>query len=94
MAKNKQEQKVLKTSAPRVNFMFAKQKSKNIIKKSEKVRHSHKYFEISHIKNIGYQKYWVSEISGIRNIRYQKYQISGSQSQISSRVFLFIYKAD
>ena len=26
----KQEQKVLKTSAPRVNFMFSKQKSKNI----------------------------------------------------------------
>ena len=28
----KQEQKVLKTSAPRVNFMFSKQKSKNRLK--------------------------------------------------------------
>ena len=35
-----------------------------------------------------YQKYWVSQILGIRNIRYR---VSSSQSQISSKVLLFIY---
>ena len=73
---NQQEQKVLKTSAPRVNFMYSKQKSKNIYlkshKKSEIVPNSLKYrvSEISVIRNNGYQKYWISDILGIRNSGY------------------------
>ena len=40
---------------------------------------------ISGIRNIGYQKYWVSEILGIRNIGYQKYgvsEISGIRNKV------------
>ena len=40
------------------------------------------------IRYIGYHIYWVSDILGIRNIGYQKYQVSGSQSQISSKVIV------
>ena len=43
------------------------------------------------IRYIGYQIYWVLDILGIGYIGYQKYQVSGSQSQISSKV-IFIYK--
>ena len=32
--------------------------------------------KISGIRNIEYQKYWVSKILGIRNIEYQKYRVS------------------
>ena len=32
--------------------------------------------DISGVRNIRYQKYWVSEILGIRNIGYQKYRVS------------------
>jgi len=39
----------------------------------------------SGIKNVGYQKYRVSEILGITSIRNLKYQVSGSQSQVSSK---------
>ena len=38
------------------------------------------------LRNIGSQKYRVSEILGIRNIRYQKYQ-----DQISSKVIIYVY---
>ena len=58
--------------------MFSKQKSKNIHlkrhKTSEIVFNRLKYPKI--VRNIGSQKYWVSEISGLRNIRSQKYQVS------------------
>ena len=46
-----QEQKVLKASAPRVNFMFSKQKSKKCpLKKSQKIRNSLKLPKI--VRNI------------------------------------------
>ena len=74
----KQEQKVLQTSAPRVNFIFSKQKSKNIHLK----RHKTSDIVLNRLKqpkinrNIGSQKYQVSEILSRRNIGSQKYQVT------------------
>ena len=70
---------MLKTSAPRVNFMFSKQKYKNIHlkrhKTSEIVLNRLKYPKI--VRNIGSQKYQVvAEILGHRNIGSQKYRVS------------------
>ena len=79
LVNSKQEQKVLQTSAPRVNFIFSKQKSKNIHlkrhKTSEIVLNRLKYPKI--VRNIGSQKYRViTEILGHRNIKSQKYQVT------------------
>ena len=56
----KQEQKVLKTSASRANFMFSKYQAS----------------EISDLRNIWSHKYPVSEILGLKNIGSQKYRVS------------------
>ena len=54
--------------------------------------------QISSIRNIRHQKYWVSEILGISNVRYQKYQVLKVKFHLKSiiiylndaRSFLFI----
>ena len=63
---------MLKTSAPRANFMFSKQKSglRNI--RSQKYRVS----KISGLRNMGSQKYGVTEIWGHRNIESEKYWVT------------------